>query len=88
LLNHRAGLRDVPRVRGYFARQPLLELVGSGRSQAQLDVGHGPIQPCGQSTVRRYRAWYQHTTLAMLAHAFLSVTARAGREDAPAEKGI
>ena len=26
--------------------------------------------------VRRYRAWYRHVTLAMLAHAFLAVTAR------------
>ena len=25
--------------------------------------------------VRRYRAWYRHVTLAMLAHAYLSVTA-------------
>ena len=29
--------------------------------------------------VRRYRAWYRHITLAMLAHAFLAVTARAAR---------
>jgi SRSO17 transposase len=27
--------------------------------------------------VRRYRAWYRHITLAMLAHAFLAVTAHA-----------
>jgi len=27
--------------------------------------------------VRRYRAWYRHVTLSMLAHAFLAVTARA-----------
>jgi SRSO17 transposase len=27
--------------------------------------------------VRRYRAWYRHITLSMLAHAFLAVTARA-----------
>jgi SRSO17 transposase len=33
--------------------------------------------------VRRYRAWYRHITLSMLAHAFLAVTAR----PAPAEKG-
>ncbi len=26
--------------------------------------------------VRRYRAWYRHVTLSMLAHAFLAVTAR------------
>jgi SRSO17 transposase len=29
--------------------------------------------------VRKYRAWYRHVTLSMLAHAFLAVTARAGR---------
>lgn len=48
--------------------------------------------------VRKYRAWYRHVTLAMLAHAFLAVTARGSRPgtpppasgnggDAPAEKG-
>ena len=50
--------------------------------------------------VRKYRAWYRHATLAMLAHAFLAVTARASRRGAapplpasgnsraaPAEKG-
>ena len=29
--------------------------------------------------VRKYRAWYRHVTLSMLAHAFLAVTARASR---------
>ena len=29
--------------------------------------------------VRKYRAWYRHVTLSMLAHAFLAVTARATR---------
>jgi hypothetical protein len=33
--------------------------------------------------VRRSRAWYRHITLAMLAHAFLAVTARATRPAAP-----
>jgi SRSO17 transposase len=45
--------------------------------------------------VRKYRAWYRHVTLAMLAHAFLAVTARAARPGTasgngravPAEKG-
>jgi SRSO17 transposase len=42
--------------------------------------------------VRRYRAWYRHATLAMLAHAFLAVIARAARpaasaDNAAAEKG-
>jgi SRSO17 transposase len=36
--------------------------------------------------VRRYRAWYRHVTLSMLAHAFLAVTARSAWP-APAEKG-
>ncbi len=36
--------------------------------------------------VRRYRAWYRHITLSMLAHAFLAAAARAARP-APAEKG-
>jgi len=29
--------------------------------------------------VRKYRGWYRHVTLSMLAHAFLAVTARAAR---------
>ena len=33
--------------------------------------------------VRKYRAWYRHITLSMLAHAFLAVTARAVRQAAP-----
>jgi hypothetical protein len=48
--------------------------------------------------VRKYRAWYRHATLSMLAHAFLAVAARASRpgappaasgnaQDDPAEKG-
>jgi SRSO17 transposase len=37
--------------------------------------------------VRRYRAWYRHATLSMLAHAFLAVTARNAVPRAPAEKG-
>jgi hypothetical protein len=53
--------------------------------------------------VRKYRAWYRHVTLSMLAHAFLAVTARDSRagpplppepapasgdsEDAPPKKG-
>ncbi len=36
--------------------------------------------------VRKYRAWYRHVTLSMLARAFLAVTARA-TWPAPAEKG-
>ncbi len=33
--------------------------------------------------VRKYRAWYRHITLSMLAHAFLAVTASAMRPAAP-----
>jgi SRSO17 transposase len=33
--------------------------------------------------VRRYRAWYRHITLAMLAHAFLAVAAHAARPAQP-----
>ncbi|MFY9932717.1 MAG: IS701 family transposase [Streptosporangiaceae bacterium] len=33
--------------------------------------------------VRKYRAWYRHITLSMLAHAFLAVTARAARPRPP-----
>jgi SRSO17 transposase len=33
--------------------------------------------------VRKYRAWYRHVTLSMLAHAFLAVTARSSRQQAP-----
>jgi SRSO17 transposase len=39
--------------------------------------------------VRRYRAWYRHVTLSMLAHAFLAVTARAARPaPRPPEPGL
>jgi len=36
--------------------------------------------------VRRYRAWYRHVTLSMLAHAFLAVTAAAANR-APGPPG-
>jgi SRSO17 transposase len=34
--------------------------------------------------VRRYRAWYRHMTLSMLAHAFLAVAVR----PAPPKRGL
>jgi hypothetical protein len=37
--------------------------------------------------VRKYRAWYRHVTLSMLACAFLAVTARASRPAAPPATG-
>jgi SRSO17 transposase len=36
--------------------------------------------------VRKYRAWYRHATLSMLAHAFLAVAARSSRP-VPAASG-
>lgn len=36
-----------------------------------------------QHQVRKYRAWYRHVTLSMLARAFLAVTARAARPPPP-----
>jgi SRSO17 transposase len=43
------------------------------RAEAKNETGLGHYQ------VRKYRAWYRHITLSMLAHAFLAVTARSGR---------
>jgi SRSO17 transposase len=37
--------------------------------------------------VRRYRAWYRHVTLSMLAHAFLAAAAARAARAAPSEKG-
>lgn len=42
------------------------ECFQAGKNEAGLD----------HYQVRLYRAWYRHVTLAMLAHAFLAVTAR------------
>ena len=39
-----------------------------------------------QYQVRKYRAWYRHVTLSMLAHTFLAVTARAAAEPEPASR--
>jgi SRSO17 transposase len=46
-------------------------------AEAKNEVGLDHYQ------VRKYRAWYRHATLSMLAHAFLAVTARASRPGAP-----
>jgi SRSO17 transposase len=55
-------------------------------AEAKNETGLGHYQ------VRRYRAWYRHVTLSMLAHAFLAVTAAAAnhaasRPPAPAGTG-
>ena len=70
------------------ARWGVEDCFGEAKGEAGLD----------HYQVRKYRAWYRHATLSMLAHAFLAVTARASRpgtpppasgngQAAPAEKG-
>jgi SRSO17 transposase len=68
----RAALRELVRVAG--ARWAIEESFQSAKGQVGLD----------QYQVRRYDSWYRHITLAMLAHAFLTITTAA---QAPAQKG-
>lgn len=49
------------------------ECLQSGKNEVGLD----------HYQVRLYRAWYRHITLAMLAHAWLAVTAARSRSDSP-----
>jgi SRSO17 transposase len=56
------------------ARWGIEDCFGEAKGEAGLD----------HYQVRKYRAWYRHATLAMLAHAFLAVAARASRTAAPA----
>jgi SRSO17 transposase len=58
----RTPLRELVRVAG--ARWAIEETFQTGKGQVGLD----------QYQVRRYDSWYRHITLAMLAHAFLTVT--------------
>ncbi len=58
----RAPLRELVRVAG--ARWAIEESFQTAKGEVGLD----------QYQVRRYDAWYRHITLAMLAHAFLTVT--------------
>jgi len=58
----RTPLRELVRVAG--ARWAIEESFQSAKGQVGLD----------QYQVRRYDSWYRHITLAMLAHAFLTVT--------------
>jgi SRSO17 transposase len=51
------------------ARWGVEDCFGEAKNEAGLD----------HYQVRKYRAWYRHVTLAMLAHAFLAVAARASR---------
>ena len=55
------------------ARWGIEDCFGEAKNEAGLD----------HYQVRRYRAWYRHVTLSMLAHAFLAVTARASRPGTP-----
>lgn len=58
----RTALRELVRVAG--ARWAIEETFQTAKGQVGLD----------QYQVRRYDSWYKHITLAMLAHAFLTVT--------------
>jgi len=57
------------------ARWGVEDCFGEAKNEAGLD----------HYQVRRYRAWYRHVTLSMLAHAFLAVAARAARPGPPPE---
>jgi SRSO17 transposase len=61
-------LRELVRVAG--ARWAIEETFQSAKGQVGLD----------QYQVRRYDAWYRHITLAMLAHAFLTITTAAAEQ--------
>ena len=68
----RTPLRELVRVAG--ARWAIEETFETAKGQVGLD----------QYQVRRYDSWYRHITLAMLAHAFLTVTSA----DAGAKRGL
>ena len=60
-----AGTPDEELIRVAGSRWAIEECFQTAKNQTGLD----------QYQVRRYDAWYRHVTLAMLAHAYLSVTA-------------
>lgn len=68
----RTPLRELVRVAG--ARWAIEETFQTAKGQVGLD----------QYQVRRYDSWYRHITLAMLAHAFLTITTA----DAGAKRGL
>ena len=71
----RTPLRELVRVAG--ARWAIEETFQTAKGQVGLD----------QYQVRRYDSWYRHITLAMLAHAFLTVTtAEAGAKRGPTDQ--
>lgn len=73
----RTPLRELVRVAG--ARWAIEETFQTAKGQVGLD----------QYQVRRYDSWYRHITLAMLAHAFLTVTTAeaGGKKGQPARSG-
>lgn len=64
-------------VRAVGARWAIEETFQSAKGQVGLD----------QYQVRRYDSWYRHITLAMLAHAFLTVTTAQTNTEAGGKKG-
>ena len=68
----RTPLRELVRVAG--ARWAIEETFQTATGQVGLD----------QYQVRRYDSWYRHITLAMLAHAFLTITTA----DADGKRGL
>jgi SRSO17 transposase len=68
-------LRELVRVAG--ARWAIEETFQSAKGQVGLD----------QYQVRRYDSWYRHITLAMLAHAFLTITTAQTNTAAGGKKG-
>jgi len=72
----RTPLRELVRVAG--ARWAIEETFQTAKGQVGLD----------QYQVRRYDSWYRHITLAMLAHAFLTITTAQTRQAGGAKKGL
>jgi len=72
----RTPLRELVRVAG--ARWAIEETFQTAKGQVGLD----------QYQVRRYDSWYRHITLAMLAHAFLTVTTAQTNAGAGGKRGL
>ncbi len=68
-----ATLADLARIAG--CRWKIEECFQSAKNECGLD----------EYEVRRYTGWYRHTTLAMLAHAFLAAIAAQERERGPGD---
>jgi SRSO17 transposase len=88
--NHKAG--ELTFYRCFMPHPvPLAVLVRvAGRRwtiEERLQTGKGLVG-LDQHQVRRWRSWYRWVTLAMLAHAFLVVTALAERTHQPAPAGL